>query len=333
MFFFSPPFGRRFPSIRGVSNGFSQARAPVVSQTLQDGLWWLEGFRWVQDGPRIHHGPPKPTFLEGLWKITRFLGVQNPLFFMVLGAHGSYKWGEMGPQEVGFFSPAFITGFSAHLVESEFANWETFILIVYIGRSLGEAAGSGISVLWLVWPCRRGNHEPFLVPAVEPLQSTFFRAISSFSRLGVPARRAPSAGVWREFYLEDENLDIKRWIGFFMAFLCAEIRTIYLQDFLSLCSIYWDMKKRRHDTKLSFILPGCVFPALSRPGAVFSKLMVFHPKGKGSIFFERKWMIHTNETNNTWLFCVFFEGVSRSLFAQQVAEENEWWIILSRMVF
>ena len=54
-----------------------QARAPVVSQvTLQEGA--EDEYKM---GLGIHHGPAQNLhFLEGLWKITWFLGGQNLYF-------------------------------------------------------------------------------------------------------------------------------------------------------------------------------------------------------------------------------------------------------------
>ena len=42
-------------------------------------------------GPKNYHGPSKPTFLEVFMVNNLVFKWPKPLFFMVLGAHGSYK--------------------------------------------------------------------------------------------------------------------------------------------------------------------------------------------------------------------------------------------------
>ena len=44
-----------------------------------------------------YHGPPKPTCLEVFMVNNLVFRWPKPLFFMVLGAHGSYKWGDISP--------------------------------------------------------------------------------------------------------------------------------------------------------------------------------------------------------------------------------------------
>ena len=48
-------------------------------------------FRPVRIG-LVYHGPPKSTFLEGFMVNNLVFRWPKPLFFMVLGAHGRYKW-------------------------------------------------------------------------------------------------------------------------------------------------------------------------------------------------------------------------------------------------